>query len=364
MIKVDETFIETTLLFKKQYNLKKLLSNLGNPQNNIKVINVVGTNGKGSTSKYIYDGLRSKFKNIGLFISPAFLYQNERIQLNGNYINDEDLKKLYNDNKKIIKEYELTFFEIWMFLAVLYFNKFDIDYAVIEAGIGGRLDCTNLFENQVCVCLTSIGYDHTELLGNNIESIIEHKVGIIKPGRTLFVSSDNKKYKKIIKEKVNEKVVFAKKVKNKINYQRSNIGLAKKVLKWLDVKYNNYIAPIGRYTYLNETPKFIIDGCHNIDGVKTVIKQIKKLNNPIVIYASSKEKDYFQILKVLKKNIKNLYITDFEHPKSWIIPKDLKSDYNYIGDWKIFLEKNIYNNIVVCGSLYFIPQVYEWYRSK
>ncbi|ASP27833.1 folylpolyglutamate synthase [Spiroplasma corruscae] len=364
MIRVDESFIETKILFRKKYNLKKLLEDVGNPQNNIKVINVVGTNGKGSTSKFIYDGLRTKYQNVGLFISPAFIYQNERVQANGQYIDDESLKKIYEDNKKTFLEYELTFFEIWTFIAIVYFNAKGVEYAVIEAGIGGKLDCTNLFNNQVAVCLTSISFDHTELLGNTIEEIIDHKINITKLNNPVFISNDNIKYKKIINKYTSLNIVYTKKAKSNISYQKANVGLAKKVLDYLGIKVSTFIPPIGRFTILREKPLLLIDGCHNIDGLMKFTKDAKKYKNFKLVYASSKDKDYLTSLNFLRKKFKNIYITEFNHQKSWIVPNELKGKYTFIDNWQSFLDKNIYNNIVVCGSLYFIPQVLEWYRSN
>ncbi|AKU79308.1 bifunctional folylpolyglutamate synthase/dihydrofolate synthase [Spiroplasma turonicum] len=364
MIKVDDIFIKTNSLFSKKYNLKKLLSDIGNPQDNLKVINVVGTNGKGSTSKFIYDGLLTKYKNVGLFTSPAFLYQNERIQLNNNLIGDDELKSIYDYYEKNYLQYELTFFEIWTFIAILFFSKYKMDYVVVEAGIGGLLDCTNLFNNQVAVCLTSVSMDHEELLGNSIESIINHKIKITKKNSPVFISEDNFIYKNFIDNYKDIKLIYTNKIKTEVDYQSANAGLAKELLKYLNVDFTNFIAPVGRFTILNENPLFLIDGCHNIDGVKKFVQEIKKYGDFIFLYASSKEKDHNQIINYLKENVSNLYITEFDHIKSWKISNEIKARFNYVNNWKIFLNKNIYNNIVVCGSLYFIPQVFEWYRSE
>lgn len=112
MIKVDEQLVPVNKRFADEYHLKDALNELNNPQNDIPTINIVGTNGKGSTSYYLSLGLKQKYKKVGLFISPAFLYQNERIQINNEYISDDDLHKYLNQINPLIEKYNLTFFEI------------------------------------------------------------------------------------------------------------------------------------------------------------------------------------------------------------------------------------------------------------
>ncbi|QHX36315.1 folylpolyglutamate synthase/dihydrofolate synthase family protein [Spiroplasma sp. BIUS-1] len=365
MISVEEKLIPSDIIFKKNYNLQKLLNDIGNPQNNFKVINTVGTNGKGSTSNFIFNGLKTKFKNVGLFISPAFINQNERIQLNSEMISDEDLKRLLNENNEVIKKYELTFFEIWTLLAILYFNEKKVEVAVIEAGIGGVKDSTNVFENQLAVCVTSLGLDHQEVLGNTIEQIAYQKLGIAKKGVKIFISADNIKYKKIINKVNNNYKVFAKKIPDKVYYQSFNKGLAKEVLNYLGIIYEEFnTTPLGRFSILKKEPLLILDGCHNYDGALKLSKQIKKIKNLIIVFGSSEGKDQKSILEVFKKLKKEIFITEFNHPKAWKIDHSKFADYKIINDWEKFLKDNQERNILVCGSLYFIPQVYEWFKGK
>ncbi|AGR40761.1 bifunctional folylpolyglutamate synthase/dihydrofolate synthase [Spiroplasma taiwanense] len=364
MISVKDEIFEQKILFKKNYNLNKLLDSLKNPQDNFKVINVVGTNGKGSTSNFIFSGLKTKYEKVGLFTSPAFLYHNERIKFNNDYISDEDLKRILNDNKEIIKKFELTFFEIWTYIAILFFNEKKIDIAVIEAGIGGLKDSTNLFNNQIAVCVTSIDFDHTEILGNKIEEILFQKISIAKKGVPIFLSRDNYKYKKIINQiNLNQKI-YCKKINDPVYFQKLNKGLAKEVLKYLEIDFSlKWKSSLGRFTILKEKPFLILDGCHNMDGAKKLIKNIKNIKNIKIIFGSSLNKEQLKIIKILKKASKKIYLTEFEHPKSWEIDEKLYKNENIIKDWRKFYLNNKNENIIVCGSLYFIPIFYEWFKE-
>lgn len=365
MISVEENFISSNLIFKKEYNLKKLLKEIGNPQNNFKVINVVGTNGKGSTSNFILEGLKTKFIKVGLFISPAFINQNERIQINNEMISDDDLKRLLEENKELIKKFELSFFEIWTLLAILYFNEKKIEIAVIEAGIGGLKDSTSVFENQLAVCVTSLGMDHQEVLGFTIKEIVYQKIAIAKKDVKIFISADNKKYRKYI-NKVNEnEKVFAKRLKDSIYFQSFNKGLAKEVLNYLGITFDAFSnIPLGRFSILKTKPLFILDGCHNLNGAWKIAKQIKNIKDLIILFGSSEGKDQLKMLKAFKKTKKQIYLTEFEHSKSWKIDKAKFPRYDIVENWKDFLNKNKDKNILVCGSLYFIPLVYQWLEAR
>ncbi|AHI52417.1 bifunctional folylpolyglutamate synthase/dihydrofolate synthase [Spiroplasma culicicola] len=363
MISVNEIIIDTNLLFKRQYNLKKLLVDQGNPQNNFQVINIVGTNGKGSTSNYIYKNLNKKYQNYGLFISPAFLYHNERVQVNGKWIDDETLLKIIEDNKELFLKYELTFFEIWTYIAIIYFNLKKIEIAVIEAGIGGVKDSTNLFENQILVGLTSIGYDHTEILGESIDSIIENKVKIVKKDNPLFTIEKNLKYKKIIEQYCKNKIIYCSSVATETGYQKYNKGLAKAILNYLEIDFDlNTEAPLGRKTILRTNPSLIIDGCHNLDGVEELINSIENISEYKILFATSNHKNYQEMIDYIKQYNDQIYICEFDHFKTWSI-ENVKYE-NKVNDWKQWLTENKDSKILVCGSLYFIPLVYHWLQGE
>ncbi|WP_339022853.1 bifunctional folylpolyglutamate synthase/dihydrofolate synthase [Spiroplasma endosymbiont of Crioceris asparagi] len=362
MISVNENIFPKNNLFAKEYNLKKLLIEVkNNSQNNFEVINVVGTNGKGSTSTILADAMQTKYKKVGLFISPAFLNHNERISINGKCISDEELKNTINLNKELIKTYNLTFFEIWTLIAIDYFNKNKIDIAIIEAGIGGLYDSTNVFENQKLVAITSISLDHVNVFGNSIEEIIKQKIGIVKNKNKIFLANSNLKYKDFIKKEFSdEKIIFSEIDDLQENhFQKDNVGLVKAIVKYLNIKYDfkNIKFPLGRYSVLRKKPFFVIDGAHNEEAFKILSSSIKETGTIVLVGLSDAKK----VTMAQKYFSNNLYFTNFENFKAADLSKI--KDINFVNDWKQFLIKNINQNILVCGSLYFVPQVYEWFNK-
>ncbi|PPE05826.1 bifunctional folylpolyglutamate synthase/dihydrofolate synthase [Williamsoniiplasma lucivorax] len=368
MIKVDQELIPIRERFAQEYNLSKVLKKWNHPEKNIPTINVVGTNGKGSTSFLLSQNLKQKYSKVGLFISPAFIYHNERIQINNEMISDQDLRKYLAMIEEDIQEYKLTFFEIWTLIMILYFNDQKVDIAVVEAGIGGVKDSTNLMSDQLMTLLTSVSLDHTDVLGADVEHILKQKLGIVKPKTILIISIDNLKYKKTI-DKILQvkdiKVIWAKKFVDPIYYQQGNKGLVFETLKILEIKnYDLTIIPfLGRYTELKSSPKWVIDGAHNLDGIAQLIQTTQKQNwQPIVLFGSSSHKNHQEILALLKQNFTKVFITNFDHLKSWDIGQINIA--NKVKDWKQFLIENNDKDILICGSLYFIPLVYEWFYNR
>ncbi|ATZ20586.1 bifunctional folylpolyglutamate synthase/dihydrofolate synthase [Mesoplasma coleopterae] len=368
MISVDNFLIPIQQRFQNEYNLDKVLKLLNNIEKYIPVVNVVGTNGKGSTSFFLSKGLKTKYKKVGLFISPAFLYHNERIQINNQPISDENLKKYISKVDNFIKEYKLTFFEIWTLIAIMYFYDNQVDIAVIEAGIGGLKDSTNLFTNQIATILTSVSFDHTEILGNTIEKIIYQKVNIAKDNTLLFISLDNAEYKNIIENSITNdvKIVYANKYdKEKIEYQRGNKGVVKAVLEFLGVQDFSCLkltSLAGRFTKLEyKNKKIIIDGAHNVDGIKGLISSVENKNEWRILYGAIDGKEHSKILNLLDENFNDVSITTFDFHKAWDINKI--DHENKVKDWKEFIESSN-KNLIICGSLYFIPLVYKYLIEK
>ena len=167
-------------------NTKAFLELLGNPQQRLKVIHVAGTNGKGSVCAYVDAMLRAQGKRTGLFTSPHLVRMNERIVIDGQQISDAEFTETFEEVKEKVGEMERkglshpTFFEFIFGMAMAAFAKAGVEYAVLETGLGGRLDATNVVEHPVCCVITSIGRDHMQWLGNTIEEIAAEKSGIIK----------------------------------------------------------------------------------------------------------------------------------------------------------------------------------------
>ena len=366
--------------FAEKYNLKLLFDDLQIRYNDLRVINVVGTNGKGSASYFLSKQLLQTYFKVGLFVSPSFLCSNERIQINNVNITDKKISNYYSNYNKLWKKYRLTFFECWMFIMVCYFLKEKVNIAIIEAGIGGVSDCTNLFNNQQAVVITSISLDHQKLLGDTINEIIDNKIKITKNKNTpVFVSNSNKKYQTKIESydlnikwsNLNNEMIKPKNAIFQDNNKIENINLILEYLKYFKCKINynlliNDLGLLGRFSILQTQPFLIIDGAHNIAAIKSLIENIKKLdlNKYILILGFSKKKNYYSILNYLIRNKINFYWTKFNHSLS-VNPFDNKDQiYNKykIKNWKKFI-KNNNQNIIFSGSLYFVPLVYKYHRK-
>lgn len=167
---------------------RELLSRLGNPQEGIKIIHVAGTNGKGSVCAYLNAMLLAGGKKTGLFTSPHLVRINERFQINGEDVSDEQFLDAFLKVEKAAKEYEAegeghpSYFETLFLMGMLIFKEAGVEYLVMETGLGGRLDATNVVEKPLACIITSISRDHTEYLGDTLEAIAGEKAGIIKAG--------------------------------------------------------------------------------------------------------------------------------------------------------------------------------------
>ncbi|MDZ7623933.1 MAG: Mur ligase family protein [Ignavibacteriaceae bacterium] len=179
------------------------LEHLGNPQQALKTIHIAGSNGKGSTSSFIASILQEFGFKVGLYTSPHFVKFNERVVINGKQIEDEFVATFISDNEKYIDEHELTFFEVTTAMAFQYFKDMNTDYCVIETGLGGRLDSTNVL-NPLAVVITSISLEHTNVLGDTIEQIASEKAAIIKNSSNVFTGILKKEAEVVVEQKCNE----------------------------------------------------------------------------------------------------------------------------------------------------------------
>ena len=181
-----------------------LLKFLNNPQDNFKIIHVAGTNGKGSTAAIINSILIANSYKVGLYTSPHLINFNERIRVNGLTINDEEIISFMKHVEPAINEIKSTFFEVTTAMAFYHFNNNDVDIAIIETGLGGRLDSTNVVNPSLTV-MTPISFDHRDILGDTIEKIAKEKAGIIKRGVPLITANQVNNVSKILEKRVREK---------------------------------------------------------------------------------------------------------------------------------------------------------------
>ncbi|MDB4059143.1 Mur ligase family protein [bacterium] len=282
-------------------NIYDLSSYLGNPHTKLKTIHVGGTNGKGSTSHILSSILQESGYNVGLYTSPHLKDFRERIKINGDCIAKDNVVKFIESHKEYLDGNKLSFFEMTVGMAFDYFKNQEVDIAIIEVGMGGRLDSTNIIDPEISV-ITNIGLDHTKFLGNNLLEIAHEKSGIIKKGKTVIIGETQEELVDVFINKakeLNSKITFADQQK-KHNYisdlqgsfQSKNIQTAISVIHELTKSnWNVDIDAIrlgisrvhtntgftGRWTVLNQNPLTICDTAHNKEGLSIVLKDISSI---------------------------------------------------------------------------------------
>ena len=346
--------------FGSNYGLErtyKLLEHLGNPERDLKLIHIAGTNGKGSTTSMITEILMGEGYKVGMYTSPFIEEFEERIQINRNNIPKESLAILRDEIKVAVDKVieagynHPTEFEIITVLMLLYFKKENIDFGVIEVGLGGTLDSTNVIKPIIQV-ITSISFDHTNLLGNTLEKIAREKAGIIKKGIPTVIYPQQEEVLKVIKNKCfemdselyianNENLKFKNivnldkpyqllKYNNEIDillpllgeHQIINLSVAMQAIEVLnnkniiDISIANIVKSIknvswkGRLEVLSNNPYVVIDGAHNIQGIKTLSRNIKKYfkyENLYLILGILADKDVEEMIKIITPMAKKVY---------------------------------------------------------
>lgn len=377
--------------------LNKLLNILDNPQNELKFVHIAGTNGKGSTASMTASVLKKAGFKTGLFTSPFIERFNERIQINGIPIKDDDLSILTEEVKKTMEENDISVSEFALITAIafLYFKKENCDIVILEVGLGGRLDATNVIKKPLVSAITSISLDHTQYLGDTVEQIACEKFGIIKE-RTpvvLYPIQDDiviKTAQKFCKEKnseliipkipeiLNSEIVYDDKrfkLSLKGTYQGYNASVVIEIIKLLrksgfdisesDLEFGlSNTVWIARFEYL--TPDLIIDGSHNPAGVKELISDLKKENRKItLVTAMMADKEYKECVKLFSQITDTVIVTKLDIPrccdtnvlalefkKYGISPKLCENSKDAIN-----LAKKEGNLICVSGSLYLAGEI-------
>lgn len=315
--------------FKKDLsNTILLASHLGDPQYKFKSIHVAGTNGKGSVSHMLASVLQEAGYKVGLYTSPHLKDFRERIKINGKEIPEEAVIDFIAENKAFFEANKLSFFEMTVGMAFDYFSREQVDIAVIEVGLGGRLDSTNIITPQLSV-ITNIGLDHTELLGNSLEEIAAEKAGIIKPGVPVIIGENQPETKGVFSEtaaRLNAEIIFAEDTTVESyasdltgTYQVKNIRTVVTALKrliinssWkiteenitqglLQVKFNTGLR--GRWDVLQVEPKVICDTAHNAEGLKYALTQLagEKFDRLHIVMGVVSDKDLGKILPLFPK---------------------------------------------------------------
>lgn len=341
-------------------NMKYFCKLLCNPESSFKAIHVTGTNGKGSTVAMLTSVLMAKGYNVGTFTSPYIECFNERIAFNTKPIDDDDLLKMAN---RVIEIYPIleennfpkpTFFEFITLCAFCYFKSLNnLDYAVIEVGMGGRLDSTNVITPIVSI-ITNVALDHMQILGNTKEAILKEKLGIVKDNIPVVCGLKEENLKMIATNVANihnSQIVFPKynEVKNVKcdlsktcftyqgqDYQLSLLGFHQVENALLVIETFNLLKDdlkpsiqdlhnglkntkwVGRLEKINDDPVIYIDGGHNIDGISRITEFVKSLNIPNVraVISISHDKELLPMIKMVDKTFDEIIFTSYTYARS------------------------------------------------
>ena len=364
--------------------ISNFLEIINSPHKNLKFIHIGGTNGKGSTAHYMSSILQESGYKVGLFTSPHYYDFRERIKVNNQKIDKDFITEFTNLNKKNIENNSLSFFELSFGLAVSYFNKSKVDIAIIEVGLGGRLDATNII-NPLMSIITNISLDHTEILGDNLEDIAREKSGIIKKDSITIIGESNNLINNIFinkAKKCNSKIFINDQHENlysNVLYQEKNISTTIFSIKHLvgfNIKEVNVLKGIenvelntdfyGRWSKISDDPKVIIDVAHNNSGFEQLAYQIERedYKKLYIILGFTKGKKVKELIKYLPLDA-TLYYTspkiDRGMKKEELL-KNIGKTFNFdVNPRSQFLKvKNIASKndlIIITGSNFLIKDI-------
>ena len=331
----------------KPENTMELIRRLGHPERHMKVIHVAGTNGKGSVCAFLSSMLTEGGKRTGLFTSPHLVKINERFQINNEPVSDEVFLDAYERVMKLVEEmqkdgfYHPAYFELLFAIGMVIFEEAQVEYLILETGLGGRLDATNIVEKPVVTVITSISLDHTEILGDTIEEIAGEKAGIIKQGIPIVYDGREKRAEKVILQKAEEQNAKAVPLyEEKLSIQRStdhsvdylfdesfyqghvitvpylapyqvrNSALALLAMEEIDPQHE--ISLEARLQAIRDTrwqgrmetvlPGVIVDGAHNEDGVHEFVRTLRQVGSSrriVMLFSAVVEKNYEEMVHTI-----------------------------------------------------------------
>lgn len=373
-------------------NITELCSVLGNPQNDYKTIHIAGTNGKGSTCHFLASVLQQAGYKVGLFTSPHLKDFRERIRVDGKMCDKDFVTDFVNRNFKFIKSLNASFFEVTTTMSFEFFKQQKVDIAIIETGLGGRLDSTNIIYPILSI-ITNIGLDHTAILGNTLEKIAFEKAGIIKKNIPVVIGESTDKTRPVFIDKAketNSKIIFAEEEKFpdhetdlKGIYQQKNKRTVLTAIEQLrklnfDISENAVIEGFknvvkntglrGRWEVLNQKPLIVADTAHNPHGLAEIKKQLELIDyrNLYLVLGFVSDKDVMSILNFFPKDA-NYYFCQPNVSRKFpieklkeIIPKSLNAKFfnSVESAFEATVSVALLNDFIyVGGSTYVIAEV-------
>ncbi|WP_311522502.1 folylpolyglutamate synthase/dihydrofolate synthase family protein [uncultured Streptococcus sp.] len=383
--------------------MQRAVDLLGNPEQAYPIIHVTGTNGKGSTIAFMRELFISHGKKVGTFTSPHIVSIHDRICINGQPISDADFIRLANQVKEMEQRLlethdQLSFFELLTLIALLYFREQEVDLVLLEVGIGGLLDTTNVATGEIAV-ITSIGLDHQETLGNSLAAIAEQKAGIFKPGKSALIANLAPEAQLVCQRTAHDLDVTLYQADRDFSFKNghfssslANLNQLKLGLEGAYQEENAALALQAFLLFMNQrgekvdeevvrcalkttswagrleavTEHIYLDGAHNLPALERLVEfiqqKIQQGYQPQILFGALKRKDYSGMLGYLTDHLPDtaLYVTSFDYQGS-LEEQDL-SGYHRVASYRDFIdnfdssagEKDL---LFVTGSLYFISEV-------
>ena len=400
--------------YKRKYGLDRmrvLMSLLGNPQEDYPIIHVTGTNGKGSTIAMLSSLFVHHGQKVGAFVSPHLIDYTDRFLINGNVMSEEDFEivgeLVQQAEAKLIDEYEpLSFFEIMTAMALVYFSRKKVEVALLEVGIGGLLDTTNIVHSTMSV-ITSIGMDHEEMLGNTLEEIAIQKTGIFKRNQAVILGNlptealqiaevvgkayncDLHTFEREFKiEPFEDGFIFTNAdtrihisyLNLKGKYQLENAAIALECFLRFEKKFQlpielsaiqesfQTVTWPGRMEVVHQSPTVILDGAHNIHALKRFVETVKQHGEleaqHTILFSALKRKHYIEMVDYLRKELPEarLVVTTFKYTGAIEKTDYPSSEIEFVENAQQFIENYInkrsdQETLWITGSLYFISFV-------
>lgn len=371
--------------------IKHILASAGNPQDAIHTIHVAGTNGKGSVTNNLAEILMAHGYKVGMFTSPHLVSHRDRIRINGEWISEDVFHQYLMAHVDAIEQEDLGMFEIDCLIAFLWFKDQHVDYAVIECGLGGRLDNTNVITKPDLEIITTIAYDHMNILGSRLQQIAFEKAGIIQKNTTCVLGYLPEKVfpvfaYKAVRSHANlvhcpafddiggQSLRFDHEIytlSSLASYQKRNAALALESAKLLGINIHTDLTKqalhnaswAGRFEVMGKQPMTIVDGAHNEEGMRALIASFPCLPRPLtVVFSALKDKPGQAMAELLQANCDRLIITQFTNARADTVEGLSIPHAETISSWQEAVdtarrETNLDGSVVITGSLYFVSLV-------
>ncbi len=385
---------------------EQFCASIGNPQQELSAIHVGGTNGKGSTCHLLGSIYQSAGYNVGIYTSPHILNFNERFRIDDGFISDDELLAFFQQHADRLESHRLTYFEISTAIAFWWFERSEVDIAIIEVGLGGRLDATNVIDPAVSV-ITSIALDHTDILGDTIETIATEKAGIIKPNRPVVMGDLPVSARTVIRQVATDReaplntidqleprflepgeyqlTIEGEKIPISTNLatpvQAKNIAMAWRVVECLNGKFpvswqqfldglKHVNMGVGRFERLIQSRRWYFDGGHNPEAVRALKESVKTVGQPsdaTLVLSMMRDKIQREVMNEFSE-FKNIYYyalgleraASFDDIKQWLPQVNPFP----VSDHQTSFPDDFDSELVIfAGSFYFYETVRDWVSS-